>query len=174
MTSYNKEVTAVIAAGVPAEDVILLYQELTERFERVAGRPELTDFRRNLLDQRKHHRGLFHYEIDDVCRSLPWLPVRLTWREVKYEPLRIRRCAVCSSYFYDASRNGRTLTCYTNYCRTEYERRKRRPGTIIDPVYYRSVEEIPVDFSPAEDDAYGHALLNKVEMTAWRDRSAKT
>ncbi|WP_042224135.1 hypothetical protein [Oceanobacillus manasiensis] len=169
MQSYNKEVTAVIDAGLPADATVQLFQVLTNHFAETDHCPEVYEFRDVLLAKRKYSRRKFHRSIDEVCAHYP-LPVKLTWRQVKYEPKRIRRCAVCSDYFYDVSRNGRSATCFNGLCPKYYEQRRKRAGTIIDPVYRRRVDEVLVDFQPGEHDKRGHAVLNEVEMTAVRNK----
>lgn len=167
--THIKEVESLKDSGLSEEVAIQLFQVLTKRFEIIAGGVELSDFQRSLLDLRKHERRSFRDTIDGTCAEFPSPINTLSWRQVKYEPVRITRCVVCSAYFYDASRNGRKGTCYNGYCSDEYEVRRGRDGTIIDPVYHRKVNEEYIDFSPAADDKKGHALLNEAEMTAWRN-----
>ncbi|MGP4072640.1 hypothetical protein ACTWQB_08815 [Piscibacillus sp. B03] len=191
-TSYVKEVQAVINEGLPEEVAIELFQALTEQFEGVDGHAETEQFKQNLLHYRKYDLVGFRRNIDKVCQDNP-LPIKLNWRKVKYQPKRIKRCEICGYYFYDVSRNGRKLTCdrygeyfrfdFTNRtyryyykngvrlsdCAAEYERR-RRTGSVLYPNSNRKPYEVLIDFQPSENNKQGHALLNEVEMTAWKNR----
>ncbi|MEI3596744.1 MULTISPECIES: CGNR zinc finger domain-containing protein [unclassified Oceanobacillus] len=167
MTSYVKEVERLENEGIPAEAAVQLFQVLTERLEDVSSSPEVDEFQRKLLDLRKHDRRYFRQVIDDVCSEFPF-PIPLNWRNVKFEPIRINRCELCGNYFYDVSRNGKKITCYNGgRCEHEYEVRRHREGTLLDPIYKRRKEEIPIDMSPSEDDSEGWAELNEMEMTAF-------
>lgn len=166
MTSYIKEVKRIIDEGIPSEVAIQLFQVLTERFEDISSDPDICEFQRKLLDLRKHERKFFRQVIDEVCSEFSF-PIKLSWRNVKFEPIRINRCVICGDCFYDVSRNGKKITCYNGgRCEHEYEVRRHREGTLIDPIYKRRFEEIPIDMSPGEGDTEGWAKLNEMEMTA--------
>jgi hypothetical protein len=169
--SYVKEVNTLISEGLTEKMAEQTFQMLVNRFGDEMHKPELEDFRAEVLKARKEQRAYYRSIIDRGCGAYPF-PIEMTWRNVKFEPKRIKRCEVCSDYYYDVSRNGGSVTCFNNgVCAHEYELRRKRAGTIIDPVYRRTVQEIPIDFSPAEEDKQGNAILNEVEMTAWRQRN---
>lgn len=162
--NYVSEVQNVIDAGLPEQVAVGLYNVITEKLERISGHPETNIFRARVKELKKEELGYFHVTIDAICKQYP-LPIKVDWRLLKYEPERITRCEVCSRYFYDVSRNGRSLTC-SDDCQADYYRFTRTGGTAIDPIYSRNVQEIPIDFSPSSDDALGYAMLNKVEDVA--------
>src|SRR5690606_357961 len=118
---------------------------------------------------RKDDRSYYHSIIDGGCVWVPY-PIEMTWRNVKFEPKRVKRCAVCSDYFYDVSRNGGSVACFNGWCDHEYEVRRKRPGTILAPAYRRRVNELLIDVNPSESDKQGHAILNEFEKSAWRQR----
>ncbi|MFC7321956.1 hypothetical protein [Halobacillus campisalis] len=168
--SYIKEVQRLIDDGLNEEASVQLFQVLTNRFTFEMHRPETEDFRKGILECRKDQRKHFREIIDGECRKYPF-PIQLNWRNVKFEPKRVKRCGICGGYFYDVSRNGNKITCFNNgICEHEHEIRRKRKGTLMEPAYKRRVDEIPIDFSPAEDDALGNAILTETEMTAWRNR----
>ncbi len=161
--AYVKEVQDVINEGLTDEVAVLLYQVLVERFERMSGHAETEEFQASLAELHKTERRFFR----DWIFRFP-LPVSLTWREVKFKPQRVRRCEICGDYFYNASRNGKRVTCYKgDRCEREYEVRRKRPGTVIDPIYKRRVHEVPVDMAPDKRDNVGNAILTEMELTAW-------
>ncbi|WP_269409621.1 hypothetical protein [Lentibacillus daqui] len=159
--AYVKEVQSVIDAGVSEEIAIALYDLITAEFEYIAEHPETEQFRSRIASIRKHELAFFRSIIDGACAKYP-LPVELNWRKVIFKPKRVTRCEVCMNYFYDVSRNGRSLTC-SKQCARNYRNYTRTGGTAIDPRYSRQVQEIPVDFSPDSDDEFGHAMLDEVE-----------
>jgi hypothetical protein len=172
--SYVKEVNSLISEGLTEQAAVQTFQVLVNRFGDEMHNPELEDFKEEVARARKEQRAYYRSIIDESCSRYPF-PIEMSWRNVKFEPKRIKRCEVCADYYYDVSRNGGSLTCFNNgICAHEYELRRKRAGTIIDPVYKRNVQEIPVDFSPAEDDEQGHAILSEVEMGAWRHRQNGT
>lgn len=173
MTSYVGEVQHVIDEGVPEEIAIELYNVLTEKFEKMYRSPPETEYlREDVASLRKNERRTFRDIIDETCARYP-LPVDITWRELKYVPERITRCEVCMRYFYDVSRNGRRLTC-SEECNRNYRNYTRTGGTVMDPIYSRNVQEVPIDFSPASDDEVGNAMLDEVEMTRQRRLDGQT
>ena len=100
---------------------------------------------------------------------------RLSWRNVKFVPSRVKRCITCQRYYYDVSRNGELLTwdllgeylifdqtnrIYRYYhkngvrlsvCAVEYDLRRRAAPKdwskedIIWPQSRRRVHETPID-----------------------------
>jgi hypothetical protein len=171
MGKYVKEVEGLVNEGLTEEMAVQTFQMLVNRFGDAMHKPELEDFRAAIAETRKSERWYFRQVIDEGCAMFPF-PMEMSWRNVKFEPKRVKRCEVCSDYFYDVSRNGGKITCFNNgICDHEYEIRRKRGGTILEPAYRRRVNEIPIDFSPAEDDKQGNAILNEVEMAAWRQRT---
>lgn len=168
--SYVKEVRELIDDGLNEEAAVQAFQVLTLKFDEDFSIPQTEEFREELRKCKKHRRRQFRDVIDKFGEKYPF-QMEITWRNVKFEPKRVKRCAICSEYYYDVSRNGRKLTCFNNgICEHEYEIRRKREGDVIDPIYKRRVEEIPIDFSPSNQDAQQTALLEEVELTAWRDR----
>ncbi|MBU8730454.1 hypothetical protein KM915_10350 [Cytobacillus oceanisediminis] len=173
MKSYVKEVERLIEEGLNEQVAVQTFQMLVNRFADDMHRPELEDFKLEIAKARKDDRAFYRSIIDEGCGAFPF-PIEMSWRNVKFEPKRVKRCAICSDYYYDVSRNGGSVTCYNNgICANEYEIRRKRAGTILEPAYRRKVQEIPTDFSPKADDAQANAFMNKVEMTAWRNRVEK-
>ncbi|SFK12261.1 hypothetical protein SAMN04487936_107203 [Halobacillus dabanensis] len=167
--AYVREVQDLIDEGIPEDVAVQVYQFLVERFERAHHKPEVKDFRAELSELHKSERRYFRDCVDDWLSDMPF-PIELTWREVKFKPNRISRCEICSDYFYDVSRNGRKVTCYKgSYCEHEYEVRRKRPGTVIDPIYKRKVNEVSVDMAPDKSDKRGNAALTEMERAAWED-----
>src|SRR5699024_251790 len=191
--SHIKEVETLKQDGLPEQAAVEIFQAITERFDEIHAQPELGEFRQELLDLRKHERKEFRKVIDDICdkvNTAATMPVKLNWRNVRYEPGHVKRCEVCGDYFYDVSRNGRKLTCdakgvyYTfdltnreyryyhkngtklSVCATEYEKCSRT-GSILYPVSKRNPNEVLFDPQPAKNDAQGHAIQNEVNETAW-------
>jgi len=174
MKSYVKEVERLIEEGLNEQVAVQTFQMLVNRFADDMHRPELEDFREAIASTRKEQRAYYRSIIGEGCGAFPF-PIEMSWRNVKFEPKRIKRCSICSDYYYDVSRNGGSVTCYNNgVCAHEYEIRRKRAGTVLEPAYRRKVQEIPTDFSPAQDDDYGNAFLYEVEMTAWRHRQNGT
>jgi hypothetical protein len=172
--TYVKEVEQLIGEGLNEQAAVQTFQMLVNRFADEMHQPEVEDFREAIASTRKAQRAYYRSIIDEGCGAFPF-PIEMSWRNVKFEPKRIKRCAICSDYYYDVSRNGGSVTCYNNgICAYEYEIRRKRAGTVLEPAYRRKVQEIPTDFSPKADDAQANAFLNEVEMTAWRNRAEKT
>ncbi|ARI78238.1 hypothetical protein [Halobacillus mangrovi] len=171
--SYVKEVHELIDDGLNEETAVQAFQVLTLIFDEEFSIPHLEEFRMELRQWQKHRRKNFRNIIDRFGEKYPF-PIELTWRNVKFKPKRVKRCAICSNYYYDVSRNGRKLTCFNNgICEHEYEVRRKRKGPVLEPIYRRRVEEVPLDFSPAKEDARQHALLYETEITAWRNGIGK-
>lgn len=168
--SYVKEVQDVIDLGIiNAEQTMIIYNELIRKFD---TSPDASQTQASIYKLRKNERNYYHELIDEVCKRYD---ERLSWRQVKFEPSRVKRCVICQSYFYDVSRNGKRLTCdlsgeyrvfdKTNriyryyhkngvrlsFCAVEYDQRRRAAPKdwteedIIYPHSRRRVQEVGID-----------------------------
>src|SRR4051794_28480764 len=105
-TVYVSEVQNVIDLDIiHADQTKALYNDILQNF--ITG-VNAKETREHIRELRKHNRNYYHEIIDDVCKRYD---ERLSWRTVKLEPTRAKRCIICQSYYYDVSRNGKRLTC---------------------------------------------------------------
>ena len=186
--SYVKEVAGTIDAiseneryeYKTAERIgLLLYETLTE---------DLLEYidsdRRTEEGVKEALENLSLTELRGVINERAQL-VGLDWRTVKYDTGRVKLCAVCGEYFYDVSRNGKTVACNLggvyrrmnlstgepiyrvknddklSYCQAIYER--FREGETV-----RRVNEELIDFNytPTEEGDVQFIRLMEVEKTA--------
>ncbi|WP_182200405.1 CGNR zinc finger domain-containing protein [Paraliobacillus salinarum] len=179
--NYNKEASLLYEKGLTKFQITNLYQEILEEFYKACGHVETDVFIQKVKDVKRYERSYLHQIIDESCKRYLY-STDLTWREVKFEPKRIKRCKNCNAYFYDVSRNGRSLTCniggdyfvydstnrkFRNFykngeklsvCGAELEIHKRTP------IYKRKVNMILTDFFPAEGDIKGQAWLDEINI----------
>ena len=175
--------------GLTDEQVRAIYDLITDKFVEWCDRPDIDDFRAKVASIRKHQRKLYHEIIDEACKTFAFFTKNaptLNWRNVKVEPRRFKRCAICHTTFYDLSRNGKKLTCdrrgeykrwdFTNRqfvyyvkngarlseCAAEYELRRR--DTVARSVARSN--EVLTDFNPDPNDIKGVKFLRYVEAKA--------
>jgi hypothetical protein len=176
--SYVKEVQAVIDLGYSERDAVKIFDAVVDHFTGyVIGTVEVDEFREKALAMRKNERAFYREMIND---ALAWARFdELTWREVKFEPTRVKRCAHCMEWFYDTSRNARKITCdklgeYRQWDQTNREYRyyvKDNARLSVCGARYelarkpikRRVQEIPFDMMPSSEDAYGNVFKDEVE-----------
>jgi hypothetical protein len=106
VANYVKEVQSIVDLGVPAEDVIKMFDAITDNFTEYYSVVDSDQFHEVIGDLRRTDKRWFRQIIDEVASEYG-----LSWREVKYEETRVKRCETCMSWFYGTARNGKTLTC---------------------------------------------------------------
>lgn len=163
MSSYIKEVQSLIDEGLNEEITLALYKCMTDELHMVCGGAGKEEFRARVAELRKNERQYYHEVIDSVCNRYPF-PIELSWRNFKYEPSRVGWCDICGDFFYDASRNGKSLSCRDHV--NEYRNRVRAGGDILFPISIRRRQEFLYDPQPGQGDIVGNAILNSVEMQA--------
>jgi hypothetical protein len=178
MKTYVKEVQALIDLGYSERDAVKIFEAIVDHFERhVLQTVEVEDFQEKALELRKSQRAYYR---DMINEALAWAQYdELTWREVKFEPKRVKRCAQCMGWFYDTSRNARKITCnrlgeYRQWDQTNREYRyynKDNARLSVCGARYelarkpvkRRVQEISFDTMPSSEDAYGNVFMDEVE-----------
>ena len=88
--SVAKEVQAVLDLGIlDEEQTKVLYHEILKNF---GTSPDASKTQKRIYDMRKNNRTYYHALIDDVCKRYD---PSLSWRTVKFEPSRTKRCIIC-------------------------------------------------------------------------------
>ncbi|MCM3572523.1 hypothetical protein M3172_04930 [Mesobacillus subterraneus] len=176
--SYVKEVQAVIDLGYMERDALKIFEAITDHFaDYIIGTVEVEEFHERALALRKNERAFYREMIDQALAYAGYS--ELSWREVKYDPSRVGRCAECMGWYYNVSRNGKKITCdrlgvYRQWDKTNREYRyyfkdgnklsvcgakyelARKPTT-------RRVQEVLFDAMPGGDDVQGNVFMDKVE-----------
>lgn len=175
--SYVKEVQVVIDLGYSERDVVKIFEGVVDHFVSIVGGVEPEHYHERVLNLRKEERAFYREQLE---QGIAWAGYDgLTWRDVKFEPTRVKRCEQCMNWFYDTSRNGKKLTCdrfgeykrfdFTNrefvyrykdgdklsVCGAKYEQ-ARNPST-------RNVQEVLFDAQPSGDDVMGNVMLDEIE-----------
>jgi hypothetical protein len=175
--SYVKEVQAVLDLGYTEADAVKIFEVVVDRFERAVGGLEPEEFHDRVLDLRKNERAFYREMIDHALSYTDY--DELTWREVRFEPTRVKRCAQCGNWFYDSSRNGKKITCnrFGVYRRWDMENRKYRyyhkHGNKLSECgaryelarvpTTRRVQEVPFNPNPSGEDIEGNVFLDEIE-----------
>ncbi|WP_409251792.1 hypothetical protein V1502_17020 [Bacillus sp. SCS-153A] len=173
--NHVKEVQTIIDVGMNPEDATKLYDQITDKFTEYFSVIEVEEFHHKIGHLRVNDKRYFRQIIDEVAREYG-----LSWREVKYNEQRVKRCETCQSWFYTTARNGRSLTCerfgtYRRFdmtnrryyywfkdgrrlseCAVKYELSKR-PNTV------RRVQEVLYDPQPSGNDIPRQMFLQDVE-----------